>query len=421
MKVIIHLKPLLFFVHIPKSGGTTLNAVMDNNYTLEEFYQAYNAINRFQHPEDYIRTFVEMPMERKEKIKVIRSHFYYGLHQDLEIVNYRYMTLLREPVERVISEFHFIKENESHLLHQQVLPLSFEEFINSDISQSCRNVQTRMLLGQTEPVCEEKDFQTVINIIEKDFIMVGLLERFDETLVLLKAKRILRDIHYVKQNATPQRLKQHDLPPALLEKIKQDNEYDLKLYAYAQERFAKEIAEEGESFQEELAEFLEENRDNIDDNYYSGLRLFRQGKFEAARECFVKSLLKKKNNPVFQEIRARANFYLGEICRFQDASSGERFYRKSLEIISNKRMLGTNNTYMIGSLHQRLGNYDEAQKWFLRVTHCYLQGTIIANAYFHLGEMAFEQCRRSEAREMFRHTLDLMPVHHKAAQYLETL
>jgi len=412
---------MLFFLHIPKGGGTTLNSVLDNNFQLEEFYQGYNLINKFEKQENFVNTFNHLPPVRKNRIKVIRSHFYFGLHRELKIENFNYISLVRDPVDRFISDYYFIRENESHLLHDPVMSMSFKEYLKSEAAQFSGNLQTRMIAGQQKRYCSPEDLEQAKANIKKNFSLVGLLERFDETLVLLKIKNILNQICYVKQNITPQRMTREDIPTHLVKAIEKINRCDILLYRWIQERFIEEVNQAGSSFEQELQQFLALNRENVDPDFDKGYRYFRQGQWEQSRTHLEKSIKSKSTTAESLEIKARANFYLGEIHRHKNSGNQNQYYRKSLEIILKRETIGTNNTYMIGSLYERLGEYEKARKWFRRIVDCFLQGTIMGNACFHLGEIHLKQGEIREAKHMFQKTLKYNHVHKKAQNYLETL
>jgi hypothetical protein len=84
---------------------------------------------------------------------------------------YRYFTLMRDPVKLCASRFQY-KVNVSRKKN-----LDFEEWIQRDWP---RNHQTKWIAGV-------EDVDKAIRIIQDKKIFVGLTERFDESMVLLKA------------------------------------------------------------------------------------------------------------------------------------------------------------------------------------------------------------------------------------------
>jgi hypothetical protein len=65
--------------------------------------------------------------------------------------------------------------------------------------------------------------------------VVGLTERFDETMLLLKKVYGWRMPFYERRNVGRHRLRKQDLSADVIRQIAADNRLDVALYAYAQE------------------------------------------------------------------------------------------------------------------------------------------------------------------------------------------
>ena len=92
-------------------------------------------------------------------------------HSDLETVcpEIRYFTFLRIPVARMASQYQY-------LIQRMHYGWSFEEFFGQE---RFHNVQTKHLAGKD-------DVALAIKIIDEKKIFIGLVEKFDESLVLMK-------------------------------------------------------------------------------------------------------------------------------------------------------------------------------------------------------------------------------------------
>jgi hypothetical protein len=100
-------------------------------------------------------------------------------------IDFRYLTFLREPVALCASRFQY------QLEYRKKQGLVFEEWIRNDW---VRDAQTQRLGGTTDPA-------DAIGAIERKQMFVGLTERFDESIVMLKHLRAPDlDIGYAPQN-----------------------------------------------------------------------------------------------------------------------------------------------------------------------------------------------------------------------------
>jgi len=89
------------------------------------------------------------------------------------------------------------------------------------------------------------------------FSLVGISERFDESLILLK--RVLgwrtKDILYVRQNVIRDRPSKGSIDSDILKVIEQHNELDIQLYEFAKQMFEERISQQDSSFRREVQIF----------------------------------------------------------------------------------------------------------------------------------------------------------------------
>ena len=88
--------------------------------------------------------------------------------------------------------------------------------------------------------------ETAQQNLADSFIVVGLTEQFDKTLLLLKEKlNWQQDISYQRLNVTRQGVSEKRLPKETVELIKRVNRQDIALYAYAQDLFKEQCSQQG--------------------------------------------------------------------------------------------------------------------------------------------------------------------------------
>jgi hypothetical protein len=92
------------------------------------------------------------------------------------------------------------------------------------------------------------------------FAAVGISERFDETLILLKQLFGWSNTFYVKANVGRNRAARQEFSKDTLAALERYNELDQQLYEYATKLFANSIAERGRGFQRKITSFRLINR-----------------------------------------------------------------------------------------------------------------------------------------------------------------
>ncbi len=249
-------KPVVF-LHIPKTAGSTLYRILESHYRWENIYTLWQT--------GTLDEFKQLSPAEFAKIELLRGHFSYGLAKNLPETAV-FFTILREPIDRVISYYHFIRRTPHHYCHQRVTEqnLSLEQFITSQIDTLVDNGQTRLLANLAHGHEVPFGQLTAAHLAQakqnlQKMQVVGLMERFDETLFLLRAAFGWQKIRYARQNVTSNRRTAAELPPATQAALQATNQLDVKLYQFAQTLFAEQLAQLGDDFPHQLAEFQVEN------------------------------------------------------------------------------------------------------------------------------------------------------------------
>ncbi|MCS3685487.1 hypothetical protein [Salinibacter ruber] len=200
------------------------------------------------HPEQ-----VGSSIDDLSRIHLIRGHVAYGVHEYVS-APCRYFTLVRDPVARVISLYYYIKRGWPD---SKAASLSLDEYIESNHHAYVPNDQTRRLAGP--PFLEEGSDPSLLSRAKEHLdapnVTVGLTERFDAGLILMKRKLDWRrQPLYVRTNTGGSRPSKSEIDPEVRDRIRAQNRLDLQLYEYATERFKKTISSFPE-FDEEVRRF----------------------------------------------------------------------------------------------------------------------------------------------------------------------
>ena len=163
------------------------------------------------------------------------------------------------------SLYYFILRRRAHYAHDQVREMTLHQFVTSGIVKEVENGQTKLLAGHKVAdlpygSATSEMLETAKRHLDEHFVTIGLLERYDETLLLFRRRLGWRIPIYVKQNVTRKRPAREQTDPETIEAIRSANEFDAELYRYASERLERELVEAGASFQRELVIFRLLNR-----------------------------------------------------------------------------------------------------------------------------------------------------------------
>jgi hypothetical protein len=233
----------LIFVHIPKTAGMTLRSILARQFPPEAVHTI-----RGQDPEAYgeaIRAFAALPEEERRRIRLLQGHVAFGLHRLLP-QGAAYVTMLRDPVARAASHYRYVLSNPGHELHELVTSrgMSLADYVQAGLRKGLNDGQVRLLSGDGSSEFGQVSRELLERAkrnIEERFPVVGLSERFDESLLLMKRRFGWRRVFYVSRNVARGTASQPALDPEAVATIERHNRLDRELYRFAEERLDEQL------------------------------------------------------------------------------------------------------------------------------------------------------------------------------------
>ena len=235
----------LIFLHIPKTAGTTLNRIIEWQYSPFAIY----TIDPYR-----IRATAErlkrLPEARRRRLRVVRGHLSYGIHECLP-QGATYITMLRDPVARVLSAYYFVLRRPFNPLHRKLKKerLGVEDCLR--LFPDRQNLQCRFIAGVKDAApADERLVEMAKENLTKSFSVVGISERFEESLMLM-AKTFAWEIPSYENRKVAKTRPQID--PGVVEMIRDHNRLDLELYEFGKGLFEESLQKKEAAVREGLA------------------------------------------------------------------------------------------------------------------------------------------------------------------------
>jgi len=239
--------PLLVFVHIPKTAGTTLNSMLSQHCSQDQIYEImmrgmslrlprHNFIPKFLISFSKLRG-LRAALKSPRRIAVLHGHLDLSIGRLLPD-DAEFITVLRNPVQRAISHYYHYSRQTGDPAHALAMRSSLTEWVSECRLVEMDNGQTRRLAGATgipigRVTCETLE-RAKRNLAAK-FSVVGVTERFEEFQILMHRRLGWPYRRYPMRNAGNTERTRATPDDDALSTIEACNRFDLELYRFAVE------------------------------------------------------------------------------------------------------------------------------------------------------------------------------------------
>jgi hypothetical protein len=231
------------FLHIPKTAGSSFHGLLARHYRRAETHNVFGS----DMLDTSIRAFCDMPEAERRAIRLLKGHMPFGLHDYLP-QGASYIGFLRNPVSRVISQYHYIRSNPNNPKHEAVVgaKMDLETFVRSGVVLGMNDGQVRFLTGSFAARGYGETDDSMLTLaqqhIDDHFTVMGVTELFDESVCLMQQRLgWVRAPFYQTQNVSKTRTRATPPDERALDVIREYNRLDLALYEWVRARLAGQL------------------------------------------------------------------------------------------------------------------------------------------------------------------------------------
>ena len=234
----------VFFTHVPKTAGTSMKERVFENWIQK--HDAKKASCRgYGH---LLRT--------QPRFGLLEGHYACGVHRLVwHVEKPRYFVMLRDPVDRLVSHYHFIRTcNNPWYRHPKLDEVREHDLVSFYRAPARQNVLTRYVAGigwewagrhlSLGGWPGRKCLQRAKSNLRDRYEAFGLRERFDVSARPF-ARHLRVPVAEVSERAkeTSDRPTVSELPESTVQELRELNALDVKLYRFAVDHFEEQISE----------------------------------------------------------------------------------------------------------------------------------------------------------------------------------
>ena len=220
-----HRRPIIGFLHISKTAGTTVKFILRNSTYL-------------RHCD--LQPLIKYGIFTNDDFKFLRKIFFFGVRSisghslicptaNLS-APIQYFTFVRDPLQRCLSHYQHLKRSRRRCGED----ITFEEFIQD---KDVANHQVRCIAG-------DSDLAKAKHELSQLYLFVGLTERFAESmLVLQRLCPYPLKLEYTRRHVTMDNIAKQEVLANLehCRLLQESNQLDLQLYAYVRDELYPEL------------------------------------------------------------------------------------------------------------------------------------------------------------------------------------
>ena len=170
---------ILIFNHVPKAGGTSLINFFKELYGADKCYR-----HRGRNPSDdsYSPALETISAEDREKLRFTAGHMAHGKHTLFPGRPYLYLGVVRDPIDRIISDYYYNRTAGRPDLKELTNKLSLSEYLKHKIDSGKSDL---VRSSQILKVTGEKDLKKAKAVLEDEFFICCTIKQLNRAQSLM--------------------------------------------------------------------------------------------------------------------------------------------------------------------------------------------------------------------------------------------
>lgn len=245
-------KQIIVFNHISKTAGSMMGAMM---------YRQYKNVycnNPAHYHERYQRLQFQEDINNCDTVIMGQISYDYKLIKNWNNDPKIFITMLRNPIKRLLSMYHFLAYNNIGMSGYELKlnQVTLREWLTTDIQAD--NFVIRYLISKYDGEISQQDFDEAKQRLETDYEIVGITEMFDESLYMMfkQLKWDIMPFYPNKINVTDKPNDAENLSTSDIEYLMESNRYDIELYNYFRRKLEDDLSKLPPESKIELELFL---------------------------------------------------------------------------------------------------------------------------------------------------------------------